>query len=165
MAIGLGKMFGFEFLENFNYPYVSQSITDFWRRWHMSLSSFFRDYVYIPLGGNRVNKFKWIRNIIIVWALTGLWHGASWNFIIWGLYFAVILLLEKLLLQKLLNKIPKIFRWLYSFILINIGWIIFRADNMNLLIYNLLLVGYKIMFHVFQIVLSSLFNSLLISYL
>ena len=135
MAIGLGKMFGFEFLENFNYPYISQSITDFWRRWHMSLSSFFRDYVYIPLGGNRVSKLKWIRNILIVWVLTGLWHGAAWNFIIWGIYFAVILLIEKLFLQKILDKLPKVIRWIYSFILINIGWIIFRAENMDLLIY------------------------------
>ena len=135
MAIGLGKMFGFEFLENFNYPYISQSITDFWRRWHISLSSFFRDYVYIPLGGNRVNKIKWIRNILIVWALTGLWHGAEWNFIIWGLYFAIILLIEKLFLHKILNKIPVFFRWLYSFVLINIGWIIFRSESIELLSY------------------------------
>ena len=135
MAIGLGKIFGFEFLENFNYPYISQSITDFWRRWHISLSSFFRDYVYIPLGGNRVKKYRWIINILIVWALTGLWHGASWNFIIWGLYFAIILLIEKLFLSKILNKIPGIIRWLYSFILINIGWIIFRAENFELMIY------------------------------
>ena len=135
MAIGLGQIFGFEFLENFNYPYISQSITDFWRRWHISLSSFFRDYVYIPLGGNRVSKIKWIRNIIIVWALTGLWHGAEWNFIIWGLYFALILLIEKLFLGKVLSKTPKIIRWLYSFILINIGWIIFRSDNQELLMH------------------------------
>ena len=135
MAIGLGKMFGFEFLENFNYPYISRSITDFWRRWHMSLSSFFRDYVYIPLGGNRVNKLKWIRNILIVWSLTGLWHGAEWNFVIWGIYFAIILLIEKLFLQKTLNKLPKIVGWLYAFILINIGWIIFRAESIELLTY------------------------------
>lgn len=86
MAIGLGKMFGFDFLENFNYPYVSLSITDFWRRWHISLSSWFRDYIYIPLGGNRTSKIKWLRNIFIVWLLTGLWHGAAWNFILWGLF-------------------------------------------------------------------------------
>ena len=106
MAIGLGKILGFDFLENFNYPYISKSITEFWRRWHISLSSWFRDYVYIPLGGNRVSKIKWIRNIFIVWFLTGLWHGASWNFILWGLYFAVILLLEKLVLSKYLDKLP-----------------------------------------------------------
>ena len=135
MAIGLGKMFGFEFLENFNYPYISQSITDFWRRWHISLSSFFRDYIYIPLGGNKVSRLKWIRNILIVWALTGLWHGAEWNFIIWGIYFALILLVEKLFFNKVLEKTPKIFRWTYSFILINIGWLIFRVDNVNLLIH------------------------------
>ena len=135
MAIGLGKIFGFEFLENFNYPYISQSITDFWRRWHISLSSFFRDYVYIPLGGNRVKKYRWILNILIVWALTGLWHGASWNFMIWGLYFAIILLIEKLFLSKILNKIPSIFRWIYTFILINIGWIIFRTENFELMVY------------------------------
>ena len=135
MAIGLGKMFGFEFLENFNYPYVAQSITDFWRRWHISLSTWFRDYVYIPLGGNRVNKLKWIRNILVVWCLTGFWHGAEWNFIIWGLYFAIILLLEKLALENFLKRLPKLISWIYAFILINIGWIIFRSENMNLLTY------------------------------
>ena len=99
MAIGLGKMFGFEFLENFNYPYIANSITDFWRRWHISLSSWFRDYVYIPLGGNRTSKVKWLRNIMIVWLLTGLWHGAAWNFIFWGLYFGTLLIIEKIFLQ------------------------------------------------------------------
>ena len=98
MAIGLGLMLGFRFLENFNYPLIAKSITDFWRRWHMSLSSWFRDYIYIPLGGNRVSKFKWIRNIFVVWFLTGFWHGASWNFIIWGLYFGIILLIEKFII-------------------------------------------------------------------
>ena len=135
MAIGLGRMFGFEFLENFNYPYVASSITDFWRRWHISLSTWFRDYVYIPLGGNRVNKIKWIRNILIVWCLTGFWHGAEWNFIIWGFYFAIILLLEKLVLEKILKRLPKLLSWFYAFILINIGWIIFRSENINLLTY------------------------------
>ena len=100
MAIGLGLMFGFKFLENFNYPLIASSITDFWRRWHISLSSFFRDYVYIPLGGNRVNKLKWFRNIFIVWFLTGFWHGAAWNFIIWGLYYCALLLIEKFILYK-----------------------------------------------------------------
>ena len=131
MAIGLGKMFGFDFLENFNYPYSSISITDFWRRWHISLSSWFRDYVYIPLGGNRVSKYKFIRNICVVWFLTGLWHGASWNYILWGIYYAVILLFEKLFLLKYLEKIPKFFRWLYSIILINIGWVIFRIESIR----------------------------------
>lgn len=131
MAIGLGKIFGFNFLENFNYPYIASSITDFWRRWHISLSSWFRDYIYIPLGGNRVSKIKWIRNILIVWILTGLWHGAAWNFIIWGLYYAIILLLEKNFLNKYIEKLPKCLRWLYSFILIMIGWLIFRVNSLN----------------------------------
>lgn len=131
MAIGLGKMFGFNFLENFNYPYTSKSITDFWRRWHISLSSFFRDYVYIPLGGNRVSKMKFVRNIFVVWFLTGIWHGASFNYIIWGIYYAVILLLEKLLLKKHFEKIPTILRYVYSIFLINIGWVIFRMENLN----------------------------------
>lgn len=131
MAIGLGKMFGFDFLENFNYPYISQSITDFWRRWHISLGSWFRDYVYIPLGGNRVPKWRWVLNIMIVWALTGLWHGASWNFILWGLYFGVVLLIEKLFLGKLLAKIPAFFRWLYAFFLINVGWLLFRLTSLG----------------------------------
>ena len=131
MAIGLGKILGFDFLENFNYPYISKSITEFWRRWHISLSSWFRDYVYIPLGGNRVSKIKWIRNILIVWLLTGLWHGASWNFVLWGLYFAVILLLEKLVLSKYLTKLPKFISWIYAFTLICIGWIIFRVTSIN----------------------------------
>lgn len=131
MAIGLGKMFGFNFLENFNYPYIAKSITDFWRKWHISLSSFFRDYVYIPLGGNRVSKTKLIRNIFIVWTLTGIWHGASYNFILWGLYYALILLVEKLFLGKYLEKLPNIVKLLYSLILINIGWVIFRIENLS----------------------------------
>lgn len=131
MAIGLGKMFGFSFLENFNYPYIATSITDFWRRWHISLSAWFRDYVYIPLGGNRVKKPRWILNILIVWTLTGIWHGADWNFIIWGFYFGVILLLEKLVLSKVLDKFPKIIRWIYSMILIVIGWVIFRSTSLE----------------------------------
>jgi alginate O-acetyltransferase complex protein AlgI len=119
MAIGLGKVFGFSFPENFNYPYIAQSITDFWRRWHMTLGTFFRDYVYIPLGGNR--KYQY-RNILIVWMLTGLWHGASWNFVIWGLYFALILVIEKTFLLKLLEKTPKPVRIAYSFILVVFGF-------------------------------------------
>ncbi len=134
MAIGLGRMFGFEFLENFNYPYISCSITDFWRRWHMSLSTWFRDYVYIPLGGNRCSKPRWIFNTLVVWLFTGLWHGANWNYIIWGLYFFVILVLEKLFVSKLLNKMPKLIRWIYAFTLINIGWLIFRVENMEILL-------------------------------
>ena len=110
MAIGLGKAFGFSFPENFNYPYISKSVTEFWRRWHLTLSTWFRDYIYIPLGGNRVSKIKWYRNIFVVWAFTGLWHGASWNFVIWGLMFAVILVLEKLFLGNLLEKTPTILR-------------------------------------------------------
>ena len=131
MAIGLGKMFGFNFLENFNYPYISRSITDFWRRWHMSLSTWFRDYVYIPLGGNKVSKIKWLRNIFVVWLLTGLWHGASWNFIIWGLYYGILLVVEKLLLKKYLDKMPRIFSYIYTMIFVIIGWIIFRVEDFS----------------------------------
>lgn len=138
MAIGLGKMFGFHFLENFDYPYISCSITEFWRRWHISLSTWFRDYIYIPLGGNRVSKPRWIFNIFVVWMLTGLWHGASWNFVIWGLYFGIILLIEKLFLSKFLDKLPKIVRWIYSFALINLGWIIFRMEDISSMKYLLL---------------------------
>lgn len=129
MAIGLGKMFGFEFLENFNYPYIATSITDFWRRWHISLSSWFRDYIYIPLGGNRVSKAKWIRNIMIVWMLTGLWHGAEWNFIFWGLYFGILLIIEKLFLEKYLKKLPKIISRIYTLLLVMISFIIFNGNN------------------------------------
>jgi len=131
MAIGLGRMFGFEFLENFNYPYMSTSITDFWRRWHISLSSWFRDYIYIPLGGNRKGIFKLVRNIFIVWMLTGLWHGANWNYVIWGVYFGILLMIEKLFLNKYFNKFPVILRWCYAFILVNVGWIIFRVENFS----------------------------------
>ena len=137
MAIGLGKMFGFEFLENFNYPYIATSITDFWRRWHISLSSWFRDYVYIPLGGNRVSKIKWIRNILIVWLLTGFWHGANWNFIIWGLYFGILLIIEKIFLGKHLEKLPKIFKRLYTLIIVMISFIIFSGENTNQILQNL----------------------------
>lgn len=137
MSLGLGKMFGFNFLENFNYPYTACSITDFWRRWHISLGSWFRDYVYIPLGGNKVSKFKWCRNLLIVWSLTGLWHGASWNFVIWGLYYGVILMAEKLFLLNLLKKVPKVIRYFYTMILVVIGWTIFRLENINDLLYAL----------------------------
>ena len=130
MAIGLGKIFGFHFLENFNYPYISQSITEFWRRWHISLSTWFRDYVYIPLGGNRCSKPRWLFNILAVWTLTGIWHGAAWNFMLWGFYFGIILIIEKVLLNKVLERLPSAIRWIYSFLLIMIGWVIFRSESL-----------------------------------
>ncbi|WP_343209283.1 MBOAT family O-acyltransferase [Anaerolentibacter hominis] len=131
MAIGLGLMFGFRFPENFNYPYCAKSITDFWRRWHMTLGEWFREYVYIPLGGNRRGLAIQLRNILIVWFLTGFWHGASWNFILWGLYFGLILLLEKTFLLKWLNKIPAFFQHVYALILIVFGWVIFAFENIG----------------------------------
>ena len=131
MAIGLGKMFGFEFIENFNYPYIAKSITDFWRRWHISLSTWFKDYVYIPLGGNRVSKLKLIRNIFVVWCLTGLWHGANWNFIIWGIYYGTLLVIEKMFLNKWLEKCPSILRHIYTLLFVIIGWVIFRTENLS----------------------------------
>ena len=129
MAIGLGKMFGFEFNMNFNYPYVAKSITEFWRRWHISLSSWFRDYVYIPLGGNRVSKIKHIRNLLIVWFLTGLWHGAAWNFVAWGLYYGVLLIIEKYLLSPVLDRLPDVVRHIYSIVLVVIGWVLFFSSS------------------------------------
>lgn len=129
MAIGLGKMFGFDFPENFRYPYISKSITEFWRRWHISLSAWFRDYVYIPLGGNRKGIVKTFRNIFIVWMLTGFWHGASWNFILWGVYFGIILMLEKAFLLKALNRLPSWMQHIYALLLILIGWIIFSITD------------------------------------
>lgn len=131
MAIGLGKIFGFHFLENFNYPYIAKSITDFWRRWHISLSTWFRDYIYIPLGGNRVNKLKWLRNILIVWILTGLWHGASWNFVLWGLYYGILLIIEKVFLGKLIEKLPKVLQHIYTLLFVIIGWVIFRVETLS----------------------------------
>ena len=131
MAIGLGKIFGFDFLENFNYPYMATSVTDFWKRWHISLTTFFREYIYIPLGGNRVSKIRWLLNMAIVWLLTGIWHGASWTFVIWGIYYLILLILEKTLLKNVISKTPKILRFLITFILINIGWIIFRVNNIS----------------------------------
>ncbi|OGO78281.1 MAG: alginate O-acetyltransferase [Clostridiales bacterium GWB2_37_7] len=131
MAIGLGRMFGFEFFENFNYPYISKSITEFWRRWHISLCSWFRDYVYIPLGGNRASRSKLIRNIMIVWLLTGLWHGAAWNFIVWGLYFALLLLLEKFLIGRFLQKLWLPLQHLYALLFIVLGWLWFRAESLS----------------------------------
>ena len=137
MAIGLGKMFGFEFLENFNYPYIATSITDFWRKWHISLSSWFRDYVYIPLGGNRKGLKKQIINIVVVWFLTGLWHGANWNFIIWGVYFGIILIIEKLFLLKVLEKTPKIISRIYVLFVVLISFIIFSNENISILLENI----------------------------
>lgn len=130
MAIGLGLMMGFKFLENFNYPLIASSVTDFWRRWHMSLSYWFRDYVYIPLGGNRVSNIKWIRNIFIVWFLTGFWHGASWNFIIWGLYFGVILIIEKKFLKKYLDK-TKVLKYIYTSLIVVISFLIFNTSSLS----------------------------------
>ena len=131
MAIGLGRMFGFHFLENFNYPYISKSITEFWRRWHMSLSSWFRDYVYIPLGGNRKETIILVRNIFIVWALTGIWHGANWTFVIWGLMYGIMLIIEKLLLTKHLEKMPSILQRIYVLSTVMISFIIFNANSIG----------------------------------
>ncbi|MDL2289122.1 MBOAT family protein [Oscillospiraceae bacterium OttesenSCG-928-F05] len=128
MAIGLGRMFGFQYSENFDHPYVSRSVTEFWRRWHISLSSFFRDYVYIPLGGNRRLQ---VRNMFVVWALTGLWHGASWNFVLWGLYYFAILLIEKYLFKRVLEKIPRFFSWFYAFFAALIGWVFFYFTDLG----------------------------------
>ncbi|MFC7678828.1 MBOAT family O-acyltransferase [Paenibacillus sp. GCM10028914] len=130
MAIGLGLMFGFQFNENFNKPYIAQSITDFWRRWHISLSSWFRDYVYIPLGGNRRGLGIQVRNILVVWMLTGIWHGASWNFLLWGLYFGVILIFEKWFGLRLLSRLPRFVRHMYAIFLILIGWVLFAFDQL-----------------------------------
>lgn len=142
MAIGLGRMFGFHFLENFNYPYMSASITEFWRRWHISLGSWFREYVYIPLGGNRKGLAIQIRNLFIVWALTGLWHGASWNFVLWGIYYGIWLMLEKLFLYKWLKKCPAFVGHIYSILLVVIGWTIFaQTDLQELLVYLKSMVG------------------------
>ncbi len=128
MAIGLGRVFGFKFIENFNYPYLSKSIAEFWRRWHMSLGSWFRDYVYIPLGGNRVSKGRWVFNILVVWMLTGLWHGAAWNFVLWGLLYAVFLLLEKWV--PALQKMPTIFRRIYVLLVVVLGFVLFNAADL-----------------------------------
>ena len=129
MAIGLGRAMGFRFLENFNYPFIANSVSDFWRRWHISMGVWFRDYIYIPLGGNRVSGLKWARNIFIVWFCTGLWHGASWNFILWGLYFGVLLALEKLFLGKWLEKLPNFFRHVYTLLVVLISFVIFYIET------------------------------------
>ncbi|MDO4632733.1 MAG: MBOAT family O-acyltransferase [Eubacteriales bacterium] len=136
MAIGLGEMFGFRFLENFNYPYTSKSITEFWRRWHISLGAWFREYVYIPLGGNRHGVLKQIRNLAVVWILTGIWHGASWNFVLWGIYYGMLLILEKFLLKRLLEKLPGWLRQCYTLLLVVLGWVIFAFDDLkNVIVY------------------------------
>ena len=143
MAIGLGRMMGFHFDENFKHPLASKSVTDFWRRWHISLSSWFRNYVYIPLGGNRVSAIKNIRNIFVVWALTGLWHGASWNFVIWGLYYAVLLILEKRVYGKLVDKMPALIGHIYSFIIVTVGFVIFsKTDFTELTVYLKTMFGF-----------------------
>lgn len=134
MAIGLGRMFGFKFPENFRYPYQSVSITDFWRRWHITLSTWFKEYLYIPLGGNRRGLARQALNLLIVWSLTGFWHGAGWNFVLWGLYYFVILFIEKLFLLKALDKLPKFFRHVYALLLIVIGWVIFASDDVSVLL-------------------------------
>lgn len=131
MAIGLANIFGMDFDENFNYPYISKSITEFWRRWHITLGSWFRDYIYIPLGGNKKGFLKQIRNILIVWFLTGAWHGASWNFILWGLFFGVILILEKVILLKLLKKLPTWTNYVYTAFLVLISWVIFAFEDLG----------------------------------
>ena len=129
MAIGLGRVFGFHFIENFNYPYLSKSITEFWRRWHMSLGSWFRDYVYIPMGGNRVSRGRWVFNILVVWMLTGLWHGASWNFVLWGLLFALMLLLEKWI--PALQKLPELLRRGYVLLIVMLSFVLFNAADLH----------------------------------
>ena len=134
MAIGLGRMFGFKFPENFRYPYESVSITDFWRRWHMTLSTWFKEYLYIPLGGNRRGLARQALNLFIVWALTGFWHGAGWNFVMWGLYYFAILLIEKIFLLKALDKLPKLLRHVYALLLIVIGWVIFASDDTSVML-------------------------------
>ena len=131
MAVGLGRIFGFKFPENFNYPFISKTITEFWRRWHMTLSTWFRDYVYIPLGGNRVSKAKWIRNIAVVWLLTGFWHGAQWNFVLWGGMFGVLLLIEKFFLGGLLKKLPAVVSHIYVMFLVVISFVVFNASGLN----------------------------------
>ena len=156
MAIGLGHMFGFSFTENFNYPLIANSITDFWRRWHITLSSFFKDYVYIPLGGNRVSFVKWLRNIFVVWFLTGLWHGASWNYILWGLYFALLLLIEKKVLKKRLEK-HRVLSHVYTLFLVIISFVIFKNESIVGLKKNLI--------GMFNFVNYKLFDSTVLYYL
>ena len=157
MAIGIGRMFGFHFLENFNYPYISKSITEFWRRWHISLSSFFRDYVYIPMGGNRVSRKRWIFNIFTVWCLTGLWHGDSWNFVLWGLYFAILLVIERLFLKSRIEKLPVIFQHIYAKFFIIISFVIFNNENIKEVFITL--------YSMFNITILPLYNKFSVYYL
>lgn len=131
MAIGLGQIFGFTFPENFLHPYESKSITEFWRKWHVTLSSWFRQYVYIPLGGNRTGKVRWIFNLFLVWFLTGFWHGAGWNFILWGIYYFCFLLLEKMVLQKWMVKWKSIFLHIYTMLVVLIGWVLFACEDIS----------------------------------
>ena len=137
MAIGLGRMFGFELMQNFNYPYTAESIKDFWSRWHSSLSGWFKKYVYIPLGGNRKGTVRTVRNILIVWTRTGLWHGAAWNFVLWGLYYGVLLLIEKLVIGKRIERVPRVLRWLVTFVLVNVGWVLFNLTDIQTLLSTL----------------------------
>ena len=132
MAIGMGKMLGFNYLENFNYPYISKSVTEFWRRWNISLSSWFKDYVYIPLGGSKCSRIKHIRNILIVWCLTGIWHGASYNFMLWGLYYGIILIIEKFFLKDFLSKLPNTLKHIYTMLVVIIGWLIFASTDLSM---------------------------------
>ena len=142
MAIGLGKTLGFSYKENFNYPYVSRSITEFWRRWHISLGSFFRDYVYIPLGGNRKGTARTVLNMLIVWSLTGLWHGASWNFVAWGAYYGLLLILERFVLSNVLDRLPGLLRWALTFAVVMVGWVLFYyTDFANVAQHVLSLIG------------------------
>ena len=131
MAIGLGRMLGFEFLENFQYPYISRSVVEFWKRWHISLTTWFREYVYFPLGGNRVSRAKWVRNILVVWLLTGIWHGAGWNFLLWGLYYAVWMLAERLFLGKWLERAPGALRHVYTMLVVLVGWALFAVEGLD----------------------------------
>lgn len=131
MAIGLGRMFGFELMKNFNYPYISKNVTEFWRRWHISLGSWFREYVYIPLGGNRCGNLKQYRNLFIVWFLTGLWHGASWNFVLWGIYFGIFVTLEKIFLKSFISKLPSFAAHLYTMLVVIVGWVFFEFDSIR----------------------------------
>ena len=131
MAIGLGRIFGFRFNENFDHPYISTSITEFWRRWHISLSSWFREYLYFPLGGNRVPVGRHIFNLIVVWALTGLWHGANWTFVFWGLYYCVLLILEKYVYGQAVSKAPGFIRHIYTMLAVSIGWVFFMSDSIG----------------------------------
>lgn len=131
MALGLGRVFGFRLPENFNYPYIARSASEFWRRWHQTLSFWFRDYVYIPLGGNRCSKGRQVFNLLVVWLLTGLWHGSAWNFVLWGLYYAVLLTGEKFLWGRVLDRLPAVLRHVYALVLITVGWVLFRSDGLE----------------------------------